>query len=93
MWDEIIVYKHILSILRNEYPILEDLGMCRLNGAYRNNIWRAGKTLDMVKHVEEIEQVQQEFKINFGKNFLKYSTGIRSKFDSFMLIFLPIKIL
>lgn len=92
MWDEIIVYKHILSILRNEYPILEDLGMCRLNGAYRNNIGRAGKALDMVKHVEEIEQVQQEFKINFGKNFFKYSTGIRSKFDSFMLIFFPIKI-
>ena len=91
MWDEIYVYKHILNIFRDEYPTMEYVGKCRLNWAYRNNIARAGEIIDIAKHMDEVEQVRNEFRNYFGKDVFKYSSSVWSKIDSFFLMFFPLK--
>lgn len=70
---------------------MEYVGKCRLNWAYRNNIARAGEIIDIAKHMDEVEQVRNEFRNYFGKDVFKYSSSVWSKIDSFFLMFFPLK--
>lgn len=91
MWDGIFVYKYNLAILQKEYPYLENEGIRRLCWAYRENMTRAICASDMKVHLDEIENIRQEFREQIGSFLKNPLISFQGKIDSVLLYCLPVK--
>lgn len=90
MWDGIFVYKHVLEVLKNNYPDLQNEGIRRLCWVYRENLARAMCVDDMREHTDDIKMVKKEF----GEQIISFlrnpTISFRGKLDSILLCCLPI---
>lgn len=91
IFDTVEAYKKHLRTIQEKYPDVINEAEMRLCWAYRTDIALAMSTDAWQQHIDEINQMRNEFRLKYIHFILNQCVSIRGKIDSSMLVILPLK--